>query len=105
MTIHVRYQGREKEIETLVNLRNCFDKETNPTAADSMLPVIYNHDGDDSVIGTMDYVVVDDNETVYIMNMPPLDGIYDHVFENIESMSLKIKQIEGAHGYLFILTD
>lgn len=104
MTIHVRYEGKEKEIETMVNLKNCFDKQTNPNAADSMLPVIYNHEGTDSVIATMDYIVTDD-EIVYIMNMPPLGGVYDHVFKNIESMTLKIKQIEGAHGYLFILTD
>lgn len=105
MKIHVRYEEREKEIDTMINLKNCFDKQTNPNAADSMLPVIYNHEGTDSVIATMDYIIADNGDSVFIMNMPPLGGIYDYVFKNIESMTLKIKQIEGARGYLFILTD
>ena len=104
MEVLVAYNGKQKKIQTGVNLKNCFDIRNNPKAADHVLPLLYN-DGQDHVVGTVDKRGTED-DPFFVLIIAPMDGEpYTTLWKNIENLKLSVKQIEGDEkGYLFILS-
>lgn len=105
MEVLVAYNGKQKKIQTAVNLKNCFDVKNNPKAADHMLPLLYNNGEVQEVVGTVDKRGTED-DPFFVILIAPMDGeLYTSLWENIDNLKLSVKQIEGdGNGYLFVLS-